>query len=352
LPVVIQKQSVLNGQGYTAYERVCLLLFVRVGTTMKVCSMKRPLSYLIISLLTAILVASGCSIAPALRLVINCRNEKLQGTPDTIARIEDIRIPGPAGEIPLRIYTPREGTTFPIFIWLHGGGWTFGELDCFDALCTHVARNADCLVVSVDYRLAPRHKFPAAVEDSYAATVWTARNASQINGDPSRIAIGGGSAGGNLAAVVCLMARDKGGPPLIFQLLAYPSTNIATLDTDSYRTYAKGYGLTRFHAKWFRKQYLKDEKDGSNPYASPLLAPDLSNLPPALVLTGEYDVVRDDGEAYARRLREAGVQTRLIRYAGKGHMAYWTVAGETAGVAVNQAVEELREAFERCEGDD
>ncbi len=307
--------------------------------------MKRLLSHITICLLTGIIFSAGCSVAPALRMVIDCRNDRLQGTPGSLARVEDMRIPGPAGEIPLRIYTPREGNNLPILIWLHGGGWTFGKLNCFDALCSHFARHVDCVVVSVDYRLAPKHKFPAAVDDSYAATVWTAQNAARINGDFSRIAIGGGSAGGNLAAVVCLMARDRGGPHLIFQLLAYPSTNIATLDTDSYRTFAKGYGLTRFHAKWFRRQYLKREEDGSNPYASPLLAPDLGNVPPALVLTGEYDVVRDDGEAYAQRLRDEGVEVRLIRYAGKGHMAYWTVAGNTAGVAVNQAVNALKEVF-------
>ena len=311
---------------------------------MKGCMMRR-LAYIIISFLTVIPFAAGCSVAPVLRVITNCRNDRLRGYPVTVARVEDMHIPGPAGEIPLRIYTPREGSPLPILIWLHGGGWTFGNLNCFDALCTHLARNVGCVVVAVDYRLAPRHKFPAAVDDSYAATVWTAQNAACINGDASRIAIGGGSAGGNLAAAVCLMARDRGGPHLIFQLLAYPSTNIATLETDSYRTFAKGYGLTKFHCQWFCKQYLKHAEDGANPYASPLLAPDLGNVPPALVLTGEYDVLRDDGEAYAKRLKDEGVEARLIRYAGKGHMAYWTVTGDSAGVAVNQAVEELKEAF-------
>ncbi len=309
--------------------------------------MKRLLLRITVSLMTGVLCTACCSVAPVLRLVIDCKNDKMQGVHSNLARVDDIRIPGPAGEIPLRIYAPREGSLLPVLIWLHGGGWTLGKLNCFDALCAHIARSADCVVASVDYRLAPRHKFPAAVDDSYAAAAWIAENAATINGDPARIAIGGGSAGGNLATVVCLMARDKGGPPLIFQLLAFPSTNIATLDTESYRTYAKGYGLTRFHAKWFCKQYLKCPEDGANPYASPLLAPDLSNLPPALILTGEYDVVRDDGESYAKRLREAGVETRLIRYDNKGHMAYWTVTGDTAGIAVEQAVEALKKAFEK-----
>jgi len=200
-------------------------------------------------------------------------------------------------------------------------------------------------VVSLDYRLAPKHKFPAAVEDAYCATFWAAQNAECINGDATRIAICGISAGGNLAAAVCLMAKDRGGPPLIFQLLAYPATNIATLETDSYRTYAKGYGLTKFHMQWFRNQYLANEEDSTSPYASPLLAADLSNLPPALVLTGEYDIVRDDGEAYAKRLKDAGVPARYIRYAGAGHMAYWTVGTDTAGDPVQQSVSALQKAF-------
>jgi acetyl esterase len=345
LTVVIQKHSIHNGQAYNEFEGISFYCLIVSTHRTKGCGMKRLLLRITLSLITGILCTACCSVAPVVRLVIDCKNDKMQGVHVTLARVEDIRIPGPAGEIPLRIYTPREESPLPVFIWLHGGGWTFGKLNCFDALCAHIARTVGCVVVSVDYRLAPKHKFPAAVDDSYAAAAWIAQNAASINGDPARIAIGGGSAGGNLAAAVCLMARDKGGPTLIFQLLAYPSTNIATLETDSYRTYAKGYGLTRFHAKWFRKQYLKDEKDGSNPYASPLLAPDLSNLPPALILTGEYDVVRDDGEAYAKRLREAGVETRLIRYDGKGHMAYWTIAGDTAGVAVEHAVETLQKVF-------
>ncbi len=347
LSVVIQKHTVHNGQDWNEYEGISFYCLIVSTQRTKGYGMKRLLLCITISLMTGILCTACCSVAPVLRLAIDCKNDKMQGVHATLARVEDIRIPGPAGEIPLRIYTPREGSPLPVLIWLHGGGWTFGKLNCFDALCAHIARNAGCVVASVDYRLAPRHKFPAAVDDSYAATVWIAQNSASINGDPARIAIGGGSAGGNLAAAVCLMARDRSGPHLIFQLLAYSSTNIATLDTDSYRTFAKGYGLTRFHAQWFRRQYLKDEKDGSNPYASPLLAPDLSNVPPALVLTGEYDVVRDDGEAYAKRLREAGVEVRLIRYAGKGHMAYWTVAGDTAGIAVEEAVDALKEAFEK-----
>jgi acetyl esterase len=197
----------------------------------------------------------------------------------------------------------------------------------------------------VDYRLAPKHKFPAAVEDAYCATQWVAENAKRIKGDPARIAIGGASAGGNLAAVVCLMAKDRSGPSLVFQLLAYPPTNIAALETDSYRDFAKGHGLAKSHVKWYRKQYLENEEDGKNSYVSPLLSDDLSNLPPALVLTGEFDVLRDDGEAYAKRLKQEGVSARYIRYANMGHMAHWTIESDKVGDALHQAALALDDAF-------
>ena len=345
LPVVIQKHYVrndrerLNRTGITFY---CLGRWVH---RMKGCKVRRPLAYITINFLTAIIFASGCSVAPVLRVIINYRNDKLQGPPGVVARVEDISIPGPAGEMKLRLYTPWDGNQLPILIYLHGGGWVFGNLDNSDTLCRYLARNAGCLVVSVDYRLAPKHKFPAAVEDAYCATLWTSQNAERINGDAARIAIGGASSGGNLAAAVCLMAKERGDPPLIFQLLAFPATNIATLKTDSYRTYAKGYGLTKFHVQWFRKQYLAREEDGTNPYASPLLAGDLRNLPPALVLTGEYDVLRDEGEAYAIRLKDEGVPARYIRYAATGHMAYWTISADNAGEAVQQSVLALQKAF-------
>ena len=193
--------------------------------------------------------------------------------------------------------------------------------------------------------MAPEHKFPAAVEDAYTATVWAAEHAEEINGDISRLAVAGESAGGNLAAAVCIMAQDRGGPPLVFQMLAYPSTNLDTLETDSYRKYAKGYGLTKFHASWFRNQYIGDEKDGKSPYASPLLAENLSGVPPALVLTGEFDVLRDDGESYVERLKEEGVQARFIRYADKGHMAHWMTPSGDAGDAQRQGAFALKAVF-------
>jgi acetyl esterase len=269
----------------------------------------------------------------------------VEGTPAAVAQVEDITIPGPGGQIPLRIYTPAGTGPFPLLIYLHGGGWVFGTLDQSDNVCRYFTSKVGCIVISVDYRLAPKHKFPAAVEDAYGATQWAAENAKRIKGDPARIAIGGASAGGNLAAVVCLMAKDRSGPSLVFQLLAYPPTNIATLETASYRDFARGHGLGKSHVKWYRKQYLANEEDAKNAYASPLLADDLSNLPPALVLTGEFDVLRDEGEAYAKRLKQEGVPARYIRYANMGHIAHWTIESDQAGDALHQAALALDDAF-------
>lgn len=292
-----------------------------------------------------ILLTAGCAVVPSsLRFVLNRWPVITQGTPETVAHVENITIPGPGGEIPLRIYTPEGTGHFPLLIYLHGGGWVFGSLDQSDNVCRYFSNKVGCLVISVDYRLAPKHKFPAAVEDAYCATQWAAENAKLIKGDPARIAIGGASAGGNLAAAVCLMARDRGGPSLVFQLLAYPPTNIATLETASYRDFAKGHGLAKSHVKWFRKQYLKNKEDARNPYASPLLAKDFTNLPPTLVITAEFDVLRDEGEAYAERLKREGIAARYIRYADKGHAAYWQASGEV-GEALHQAAFALDYAF-------
>ena len=306
--------------------------------------MRRRSTYLTISFFIVILLAVGCSVTPSvLRIFMNART--VEGTPAAVAQVEDITIAGPGGQLPLRIYTPAGTGPFPLLIYLHGGGWVFGTLDQSDNVCRYFTSKVGCIVISVDYRLAPKHKFPAAVEDAYGATQWAAENAKRIKGDPARIAIGGASAGGNLAAVVCLMAKDRSGPSLVFQLLAYPPTNIATLETASYRDFARGHGLGKSHVKWYRKQYLANEEDAKNAYASPLLADDLSNLPPALVLTGEFDVLRDEGEAYAKRLKQEGISARYIRYANMGHIAHWTIESDQAGDALHQAALALDDAF-------
>jgi acetyl esterase len=243
-----------------------------------------------------------------------------------LASIEDRAIPGPAGDIPVRIYTPEGSGPFPVLVYYHGGGWVILNLDSHDSLCRALASGAGCVTISVDYRLAPEHKFPAAPDDCLAALRWAAANAIEISGDPARIAVGGDSAGGNLATVVALLARDAGGPPLAGQLLLYPVTDHYRVDLPSYAENAEGYFLTMDDMVWFWDHYLSSADEAIDPRASPLRAADLGGLPPALVITAEYDPLRDEGEAYAQRLREAGVPTTHTRYAGAIH-GFFSMAG-------------------------
>jgi acetyl esterase len=238
--------------------------------------------------------------------------------PEAVAKVEDRLIPGPGGQIPVRFYTPQGQAPFPVLVFFHGGGFVIGSIELYDELCRALANGAGCIVISVGYRLAPEHKFPAAVEDCYAAAKWVAVHAKAIGGDAMRIAVGGDSAGGNLAAVVALMARDKDTVPLVLQLLMYPATNLAH-DTVSAQENANHYFLTRDDMLWFGSLYVSSDADQNNPYASPLRAQDLHGLPPALVITAEYDPLRDEGEAYAARLREASVTTTCTRYDGMIH---------------------------------
>lgn len=243
--------------------------------------------------------------------------------PEPVGAIEDRTIPGPAGQIPIRIYKPAAPGPFPVLVYFHGGGWVIGDIESHDATCRMLTNASQWLVISVDYRLAPEHKFPAAVEDAYAATCWAAEHAAELGGDPNSIAVGGDSAGANLATVVSLLARDKGNPKLCYQILVYPVTNYA-FDTLSYAE-NDGYILTKDAMKWFWGHYLRSEADGRNPLASPLQAEDLSGLPPALIITAEYDPLRDEGEAYGQRLQEAGVPVMVKRYNGMVH-GFFTMA--------------------------
>ncbi len=267
-------------------------------------------------------------------------------TPTPIARVENRKVPSPDGDIPVRVYTPEGSGPFPILVYFHGGGWVIGDLDTHDELCRNLANEANCIVVAVDYRLAPEHKFPACTEDCYAATKWVAENASQFNGDSSRIAVGGDSAGGNLTAVVALMARDRGGPPLVFQLLLYPVTDLR-LNTASMEENAEGYFLTKQDMIWFINHYVNNEEDKQNPLASPMLATNLSGLPPALVITAEYDPLRDEGELYGKRLKEAGVSTTISRYDGMIHafLSLWAVL-DKGKQGVTECCEALKAAFQ------
>ena len=240
------------------------------------------------------------------------------GEPEPVANVENRVIPGPAGDIPVRIYTPQGNGPFPVLVFFHGGGWVICDLDTHDGLCRSLTNQAGCIVVSVDYRLAPEHKFPAAPEDCYAATRWVAGNAAQLNGNPSRVAVGGDSAGGNLAAVISQMARDRGGPPLVFQLMIYPATDFKA-NTLSMEENARGNGLEKQDMIWFMNHYLNGEEDKLNPLASPLRASNLSGLPPALIITAEYDPLRDEGELYGQRLKAAGIPVTISRYNGMIH---------------------------------
>ena len=262
-----------------------------------------------------------------------------------VATVEDRLITGPDADVPVRIYTPEGNGPFPVLVWLHGGGWVLGSIETNDATCRALTNEARCITVSVGYRLAPETKFPGGLDDSYAAATWAAENAASFGGDPSRVAIGGASAGGNLAAAVTLLARERGGPNLVHQLLVYPVTDLAQ-DTASYRENAEGYGLTRSTMAWYRALYLSNETERVNPLVAPLRAADLSGLPPALVITAEYDPLRDEGEAYARRLTEAGVPTQCTRYGGMIHLFFNPSLGfDKSFEAIAEAGTALRNAF-------
>jgi acetyl esterase len=264
------------------------------------------------------------------------------GPVEEVARVEDRTLPGPAGEIPVRIYAPSQARRLPALVYFHGGGFVIGSLDTHDGTCRSLANAIGCCVVSVDYRLAPEHKFPAGPEDCYAATRWVAEKGGEIGVDSSRVAIGGDSAGGNLTAVVALMARDRRGPSLCHQLLVYPVANHA-FDTASYAENEKGYLLSREMMRWFWNHYLGSPEHGKHPYASPLRAESLAGLPPAHVVTAEFDPLRDEGEALAARLRREGVPTTHVRYPGMIHGFFsMTAMIDAAKRAVAEAASAVR----------
>ena len=235
-------------------------------------------------------------------------------------RVGAIRDVDAAG-VPARVYQPAQqgARAAPVAMMFHGGGWVIGDLTTADSQCRELCKGAGAVVISVDYRLAPEHRFPAAAEDCYAATAWAAEHAARYGGDAARLAVVGDSAGGNLAAAVALMARDRGGPAIAFQLLVYPVTDGVHFDTPSYRDNGEGYLLTADAMRWFWDRYAPNEKDRRDPYASPLLAADHSGLPPALAMTAEFDPLRDEGEAYAKALAAAGVRTEYVCWKGLIH---------------------------------
>jgi acetyl esterase len=227
---------------------------------------------------------------------------------EPVADIRELSFVGPESDVPVRIYEPEGERPHPMCVFFHGGGWVLGDLDCYDNVCTRLANRAGCLVVSVEYRLAPGHPFPAAPADCYAATEWAIENAGQLGGDRDRVAVAGDSAGGNLAAVISLMARDRDGPDITHQGLIYPAVNPGGLETpDSYEENAEGYFLELESMEWFFERYIGDPIDERNPYAFPLQARDLADLPPATIVSAGFDPLRDEDFAYEQRLDEAGV---------------------------------------------
>ena len=275
------------------------------------------------------------------------RRERVDLDPEPVARVEDRAIDTPAGAIPVRLYDPRGGSggAPPMLVWHHGGGFVIGGLDSHDSLCRRVANAADCLVVSVDYRLAPEHPYPAAAEDAVAALEWVAGNAAAIGGDPARIAVGGDSAGGNLAALAAQHARDRGAPELRAQILVYPALEPAGR-YESAETWADVFPIDRKTIAWFYGHYHGDGARIGEPWASPGRVADLSGLAPATILTAGLDPLRDEGAAYASRLSEAGVPVEYHCHDGTVHgFLGMGKALPHAGDAIRRIAAALRAAF-------
>ncbi len=264
-------------------------------------------------------------------------------TLEPVAQIENFVIPGPAGDLPVRLYTPEGIGPFPVLMFFQKS-WCMGNLDAHEKMCRNLCRGAGCLVMTVDYRLAPEFPFPAAIEDCYAATFWMAVNASEFQGDPTRIAVGGESGGGNFAAAVALMSRDRGGPTLIFQLLICPAADFR-VTTDSWKDY-DGYIIPKEEFLIIRDFYTPSEEERLHPYAAPSLASNLHQLPPALIITAECDPMRDGGELYGQRLMEAGVPATVSRYDGMIHIfMHLGSLVPQANQALDEIIHALRAAF-------
>jgi len=254
-----------------------------------------------------------------------------ENTRDAVTSVKDEL----ADQIPIRIYNPGNGEVLPCLVYFHGGGWVIGDLETHDHVCRRLANLANCIVVAVDYRLAPEHPYPAPMDDCYTALKWVAHNADRLNINPTKIAVGGDSAGANLSAVMAIRSRDENGPEICHQLLMYPVTD-ANFDTASYQENGEGYMLTKAGMEWFWHHYIGNDTDPTLTYVSPIRAADLSQLPAATVITAEFDPLRDEGEAYAERLKDAGNQVTAKRYDGVVH-GFFTMA---------DLLEEARDAFE------
>jgi acetyl esterase len=291
--------------------------------------------------------------ASAARALYRETRGKLAAAPPEVGRVVELRAMGPAGDIPVRLYRPlgsSEGDRVPVLVYFHGGGFTIGDLDTHDVPCREFANLARCAVVSVDYRLAPEHKFPAAFDDAVAATNWVHGHADALGVDAERLAVGGDSAGGNLAAGVAIALRDTRGPRIAMQTLIYPATDMVA-DMPSHLTFAEGYMLTRDAILWFKDNYLRGPGDERDWRASPLRAGDLAGLPPAYVITAGFDPLLDEGRAYADRLRAAGVRVTYECFEGMIH-GFVAMGGAIAAAhhAIYRASQGLRQAFAQMRG--
>ncbi len=241
------------------------------------------------------------------------------GKPAENIQIKNHIIENINSSLPIRIYSPKGNQPFPILLFFHGGGFVCGSLDEFDPFCTYLADGTPCIVVSVDYRLAPENKYPAAIEDVKIILEWIGKNASQFNGDVSRIAVAGDSAGANLSAAATFFSRENSFPSLIYQVLISPWVDLSSTETDSYKQFGDGLWLSAKSIDWYRSHYFENMEQAKGHFASPLLAENLKGLPPALIITAEFDVLRDEGEAYAVRLKDANINVKLSRYKGMLH---------------------------------
>ena len=260
---------------------------------------------------------------------------EVAGIPEKIFSIQDRYIPGPTSDLHVRIYRPNDQKDLPALVYFHGGGWVVNFLDIYDAELSSLANKSGSVIIAVNYQKAPEHPYPIPFDDCYATYLWVHENASNLGISTGKIGVGGDSAGGTLAAAVAQKTRDTLGPHLAYQLLIYPCTE-RNFDTDSYTTLATGYGLSRQGMQWFWDQYLQGHDHDKDPYACPTTAKDFSNLPPAIVVTAEFDPLKDDGVKYARLLKEAGVQTFYKDYKGMVHgFAILGSITKTAEVAID-----------------
>jgi acetyl esterase len=286
------------------------------------------------------------NLSPAEHRAVTVTQARATAPPPPVAAVVERTIPGPAGDLPVTLYTPAGRGPLPLLLYFHGGGFMLPSLPHHDSLCRSLCNGVGCVVVAVHYRLAPEFKFPAAPDDCLAATRWAAQHALEIGGDSRRIAVAGDSSGGALAAVTALRCRDKGGPLLQAQVLLCPLTAYHTPATPSSLAYAEGYMMTRERLIWYLDHYLNDASEAEHPSAFPLAALDLHGLPPALIITAEYDVVRDEGERYAERLQAAGVPAVQVRYPGMIH-GFFSMVGvlDQAQQAIDQTSGWLKEQF-------